>query len=159
MPWSSQWNGVTEHYGRSDGTGASEHSSSDSETFAPWRRASNEEQSLGASQRKRGAKRQRLDPEIGLFKLNEIDANYKNNNTRVPDLSAEIRIVFPTEEYIGKYVGHGQSKTVFVIRSSGRKEQRFDGAVLKISRGYDIEPTIAKAPKTAGISDRTKSLL
>ena len=140
---SSQWSGVTEHDGRSDGTGASEHSSSGSETFAPWRRASNEEQ-------KRGAKRQRLDPEIRLFKLNEIDANYKNNNTRVPDLSAEIRIVFPTEEYIGKYVGHGQSKTVFVIRSSGRKEGRFDGAVLKISRGYDIEPTIAKAPKPPG---------
>ena len=116
MPWSAQWNGVTEHNGRSDGTGASEHCSIDSETFAPRRRASNEEQ-------KRGAKRQRLDPEIGLFKLNEIDANYKSNNTRVPDLSAEIRIVFSsTEVYIGKYVGHGQSKTVFVIRSSSRKE-------------------------------------
>ena len=132
---SSQWSGVAEHDERSDGTGASEHY---------------EEQSLGASRQKRGAKLQRLDSEIRFFKLNEIDANYKDNNTRIPDLSADIRIVFPTEEYIGKYVSHGQSKTVFVIRSSGRKEGRFDGTVLKISRGYDIEPTVARAPQPRG---------
>ena len=66
----------------------------------------------------RDAKLQRLDSEIRFFKLNEIDANYKDNHTRIPDLSADIRIVFRTEEYIGKYVGHGKSKTAFVIRSS-----------------------------------------
>ena len=95
----------------------------------------------------RSRSRSRLDSEIRFVKLNEIDANYKDNHTRSPDLSADIRILFPTEEYIGKYISHGHSKTVFVIRSSGRKEGRFDGTVLKISRGYDIEPAVVSAPK------------
>ena len=56
---------------------------------------------------------------IRFFKFNDIDASYRNNHVRVPDLSADIRIVFPAEEYIGKYVGHGKSKTVFVIKRFG----------------------------------------
>ena len=85
-----------------------------------------------------------MDSEIRFFKLNEIDANYKDNHTRIPDFSADIRILFPTEEHIGAYASHGQSKTVFVIRSSGRKAGRFDGSVLKISQEYDTEPHVAE---------------
>ena len=103
------------------GTGASEHY---------------EEQRLGRRRQKRGAELEHLDSEIRLFKLNEIDANYKDNHARIPDLSADIRIVFPEEEYIGVYASHGQSKTVFLIRSSSHQQGRFDGAVLKIRRGY-----------------------
>ena len=109
------------------GTGASEHY---------------KEPRLGGSLRERYVELQHVDSEIWLYKLNEIVANYKDNHTGIPDLSADIRIVFPTEEYIGAYASHGQSKTVFVIRSSGRKAGRFDGAVLKISREYDIEPRV-----------------
>ena len=88
-----------------------------------------------------------------MFKLNDIDANYKDNNTRIPDLSADIRIVFRTEEYIGKYVSHGNSKTVFVIKRTGHKVGRFDGNILKMRLRTDecerdIEPTIATASKT-----------
>ena len=120
---SSQWSGAIEH---------------------------DEEHSLGASRQTLGAKLQHLETEIRFFKLNEIDANYQDNHTRIPDLSADIRIVFPTEEYIGKYVSHGQSKTVFVIRSSDRREGRFDGTVLKISREVNTEPMVAMAPKPSG---------
>ena len=35
--------------------------------------------------------------EIRFFKLNEVDPNYRINHNRIPDLSADIRIVFPTE--------------------------------------------------------------
>ena len=117
------------------GTGASEHY---------------EEQKLGRRQQKCDAALQHLNSEIQLFKLNEIDANYKDNHIRIPDLSADIRIVFPTEEYIGAYASHGLRKTVFVIRSSSHKQASFDGAVLKISRGYDIEPSMLRVmPKIA----------
>ena len=89
-----------------------------------WRTTSSDEQRLGRS----------LDSEIKLFKPNDIDPNYKDNHLRIPDLSADIKIKFTTEEYNGAYVSHGQSKTVFVSRRSGRKAGRFDGSVLKISQ-------------------------
>ena len=163
MSWSrsSQWRGAAEHDQRNDGDYVVDHDSmSDSEddykaspgevTWWKRKRAGTgasehyEEQRLGGRRQKRGAELQHLGSEIRFFKLNEIDANYKDNHTRIPDLSADIRIVFPTEEYIGAYASHGQSKTVFVIRSSGRKEGRFDGAVLKIRRGYDIERAVMR---------------
>ena len=55
-------------------------------------------------------------------------------------MSADIRVVFPDEEYVGAYASHGQSKTVFVIKSANRKKGMFHGAILKIKRGYEIEP-------------------
>ena len=88
--------------------------------------------------------------EIRFFKLNEVDPNYRINHNRIPDLSADIRIVFPTEEYIGKYLSHGKSKTVFIIRSSSCNMNRFDGNILKISRESDIEPMIAMTPNPHG---------
>ena len=142
---SSHWSGAAEHDQRNEGsdwkrklpgTDASE----DYElkrgdrlrrTLAEaWRTTSSDEQRFD----------RRLDSEIKLFKLNDIDPNYKDNHIRIPDLSADIKSKFPTEEYNGAYVSHGQSKSVFAIRSSGRKAGRFDGAVLKISQEYDTEP-------------------
>ena len=61
----------------------------------------------------------------------------------MPNLSADIRIAFLEEEYIGRYLSHGKSKTVFVMRSNDHNKNRFDGNVLKISRERDIEPAIA----------------
>ena len=97
----------------------------------------------------------RLASKVRLSKLNEIAANYKTNHSRKPDLSADIRIRFPDEEYIGTYVNHGGSKTVFIIRRSGFTKGRYDGKLLKIrSRTpdcpWDKEPEIARAAKRAG---------
>ena len=97
---------------------------------------------------------EKSDPEIRLFKLNEVDADYEQNHSRVPDLSAEIRVVFPSEEYTGVYLSHGGSQTVFVIRSSNRQEGRFDGAVLKIKHGHDVEPAVMRQ-----IQDATPKLV
>ena len=58
------------------------------------------------------------DEDIEIFALNDIDAGYRRNHHRRPDLSANIKVVFPTEEYVGAYLSHGQTKTVFVLRSS-----------------------------------------
>ena len=81
-----------------------------------------------------------------MFKLNTSASGYKQNHPRVPDLSADIRVKFPDEpEYNGVYVSHGQSKTVFEIKSAYRKKGRFDGAVLKIRRGQvDAEPAVMR---------------
>ena len=52
---------------------------------------------------------------------------------------------FPTETYIGVYVSHGKSKTVFAIKSAYRQKGKFDGAVLKIRRGQvDAEPAVMR---------------
>ena len=86
-------------------------------------------------------------------KLNEIDANYKRNHSRKPDSNADIRVIFPDgEEYVGKYLSHGQSKTVFIITRSGHEKGRYDGCILKMRLRTrdckkDREPDILKVPE------------
>ena len=87
---------------------------------------------------------------IYFYKLNGVSPHYRDYHKRVPDLSADIRIVFPNEEYIGHYVAHGQSKTVFVLEKAGHRPGSFHGCVLKITRAnddskVDIEPEILKS--------------
>ena len=90
------------------------------------------------------------DGEIQIFRLDDIDAGYKRNHSRRPDLSANIKIVFANnEEYLGAYLSHGHTKTVFVLKSSSARQRgKFDGAVLKIRRrGYDMEPELMRQAK------------
>ena len=48
-------------------------------------------------------------------------------------------------EYYGEYIGHGKSKTAFVLDHSGAE---FHGKVLKVSKTEDMEPSIfTKASK------------
>ena len=70
-----------------------------------------------------------LDPATPLLRLDKSVQN-QGHHPRRPDLSANIRVLFPNEEYTGEYLSHGQSKTVFILRC---QERRFDGAVLKLS--------------------------
>ena len=100
----------------------------------------------------------RLKKKIQLSKLNEIDANYRANHPRVPDLSADIRIKFPEAEYIGRYVNHGQSKTVFIIKQTGHTKGCYDGCILKMrlrtpNCEWDPEPAVmnATAPRQYNI--------
>ena len=97
----------------------------------------------------------RLASKVRLSKLNEIAANYKTNHSRKPDLSADIRIGFPEAEYVGKYLNHGGSKTVFIIRRSGHTRGDYDGNILKIRLRtadcqWDDEPAITKASEREG---------
>ena len=97
----------------------------------------------------------RLESRIRLSKLNEISANYKSNHLRKPDLSADIRIRFSDAEYVGTYVNHGGSKTVFIIRRSGHTRGDYDGNILKIRLRtpkcqWDNEPAMMHASKRKG---------
>ena len=149
-----QWNGATEHAQLNDGDHDAPSDSEDDYWNAQGKRTWWERKALGSNsglgeptlQRQRVEGRQHLDPEIRFFKLNTVDEDYKDNHSRIPDLSADIRVVFSSdgEEYTGAYISHGRSKTVFVIRSCSRKKGRFDGAVLKISRKHDIEPDVMR---------------
>ena len=98
---------------------------------------------------------QRLEARVRISKLNGIDANYRLNHDRKPDLSADIRIGFPEAEYVGKYLNHGGSKTVFIIRRSGHTRGEYDGNLLKIrlqtaDYPWDDEPEITKASEREG---------
>ena len=42
-------------------------------------------------------------------------------------------------EYYGDYIGHGQSKTAFVL---DRRDAKFHDKVLKVNNTEDMEPTI-----------------
>ena len=48
-------------------------------------------------------------------------SDYKWKHDRVPGLIADIKVKFPKEDYIGVYVSHGRSKTVFEIKSAYHK--------------------------------------
>ena len=79
---------------------------------------------------------EQLDPEIQLSKFSASNAGDRQNHTRVPRSNAETRMVFPSEEYTGVYLSHGQSKTVFVIRSGNREKV---SKLLESNADPDIE--------------------
>ena len=92
-----------------------------------------------------------VDPKITLRKLDQstqrqVDAT--GNHPRSPDLSANIKVVFPSEVYTGEYLNHGQSKTVFLLKqgrlSCEGRPGKFGGAVLKVSKKIDLEPLVFK---------------
>mgnify|MGYP005714728277 CR=1 FL=1 len=87
-------------------------------------------------------------PAIRLQKcLDPSHVRIRRYNTRKPDIGVGI-LVFMTEssngkdntiEYYGEYIGHGQSKTAFVLDN---KDAKFHGKVLKVSKTEDMEPAI-----------------
>ena len=87
-------------------------------------------------------------PKITLRKLDQStqrQVDTKGNHPRSPDLSANIKVVFPSEVYTGEYLNHGQSKTVFLFkRSSALCAGKFHGAVLKVCKKMDLEPPVFK---------------
>ena len=75
----------------------------------------------------------------------------RGNHTRAPDLSPNIKVVFPEPartEYIGVHLTHGKNKTVFLLKS--RKESDpAHGDVLKVAREKDGEPAVFRWLKEA----------
>ena len=68
-------------------------------------------------------------------------------NTRKPDIGVGILVTMTESrkgenyriEYYGEYIGHGKSKTAFVLDN---KDAKFHGKVLKVSKTEDPEPAI-----------------
>ena len=57
------------------------------------------------------------------------------------------------EEYYGVYLGHGQSKTAFELKSYECNQRlRFDGKVLKVSRERDMEPAVFREASQRGVT-------
>ena len=71
----------------------------------------------------------------------------RTDSTRKPDIGLGILVAITeasngkdnTIEYYGEYIGHGQSKTAFVLDRRGAK---FHDKVLKVNNTEDMEPTI-----------------
>ena len=92
-----------------------------------------------------------MDPDIRLVKVDKSSPTAAGHHDRRPDLSTTIEVVFPSgsatehgnfEKYFGSYIDHGKSKTVFALTGSGPVAKRFHGAVLKVSRRRDVEPSV-----------------
>ena len=86
------------------------------------------------------------DPDIRLQKYsNPSHVRTKTYNNRKPDIGLGILIFMPSHEaddiirYYGKYLGHGQSKTAFVLQCPGAE---FHGNVLKVAKTTDMEPSV-----------------
>ena len=91
-------------------------------------------------------------PTIGLQKCSDPShVRIKKHNTRKPDIGLGILIFMQSRdvdsiiEYYGEYIGHGKSKTAFVLDHSGAE---FHGKVLKVAKTFDMEPSVfTKASK------------
>ena len=91
-------------------------------------------------------------PAIRLQKCSDPShVRIKKHNTRKPDIGLGILIFMQSRdvdsiiEYYGEYIGHGKSKTAFVLDHSGAE---FHGKVLKVAKTFDMEPSIfTKASK------------
>ena len=82
-----------------------------------------------------------MDPTIRLQKcLAPEGVRIKTHHNRQPDVGTGILVSVwcspgEKEEYYGVYLGHGQSKTAFELKSyECNQSLRFDGKVLKVSR-------------------------
>jgi len=74
------------------------------------------------------------------------------HHTRPPDIGIYIQVQIGREQYYGEYLGHGQSKTAFLLHGEMQplhgEMQQFHGTVLKVAKNYDVEAKVfAKASK------------
>ena len=82
-----------------------------------------------------------MDPTIRMQKCLAPEwARIKTHHPRLPDIGTGILVTVrpspgESEEYYGVYLGHGQSKTAFELKSyECNQNLRFDVKVLKVSR-------------------------
>ena len=84
----------------------------------------------------------------------------KTHHNRQPDVGTGILVSVwcspgEKEEYYGVYLGHGKSKTAFLLNSYEWKQKlRFDGKVLKVSRKMDMEPEVFEEASKHGVTTR-----
>ena len=89
--------------------------------------------------------RQQWNPDIRIRKCKpSVHVQLKMHNYRKPDEGLCIQVSIPSSRakidnssgsmlYVGRYLGHGQSKTAFELMSISKQRERFDGKVLKVA--------------------------
>ena len=102
-----------------------------------------------------------MDPTIRLQKsLAPEGIRIQTHHDRQPDVGTGILVSVwdrsgEKETYYGKYLGHGKSKTAFLLNSYEWKQKlRFDGKVLKVSRKMDMEPEVFEEASKHGVTTR-----
>ena len=112
-----------------------------------------------------------MDPPIRLQPRIPLDpqsfAHVALRHPRIPDVGTAVLVSVPsnragtenpleTEEYYGEYLGHGQCKTAFELKSMTpaieNQSARFHGKVLKISRANDMKPSVFRVASTFGVT-------
>ena len=112
-----------------------------------------------------------MDPSIRLQPRIPLDpqsfAHVALRHPRIPDVGTAVLVSVPsnragtenpleTEEYYGEYLGHGQCKTAFELKSMTpaieNQSARFHGKVLKIARANDMEPSVFRVASTFGVT-------
>ena len=100
-----------------------------------------------------------MDPTIRLQKCLAPEwVRIQRHHPRLPDIGTGILVTVrpspgESEEYYGVYLGHGQSKTAFELKSyECNQNLRFDGKVLKVSRKKDMEPLVFTEASKCGVA-------
>ena len=100
-----------------------------------------------------------MDPTIRLQKCLAPEwVRIKRHHPRLPDIGTGILVTVrpspgESEEYYGVYLGHGQAKTEFELKSyECNQNLRFDGKVLKVSRKKDMEPLVFTEASKCGVA-------
>ena len=89
-------------------------------------------------------------------------------HNRKPDVGIGIRVQIrtathqPIQEYYGEYIGHGLSKTAFLLRRSTRDHTvradatehaaKYHGKVFKLAKKKDIEPEVFRQASELGVT-------
>ena len=98
-------------------------------------------------------------PAVFVSKCNSVDVLHIDlQHSRQPDVGIGIRVEIHAakyaraQEYYGEYIGHGLTKTAFLLRRSARDQtgcvdapehvSDYDGKVLKLSKNRDVEPEV-----------------
>ena len=89
-------------------------------------------------------------------------------HNRQPDVGIGIRVEIhaaryaPAQEYYGEYIGHGLTKTAFLLRRSARDQtipvdatehaSDYDGKVFKLSKKRDVEPEVFRQAQRLAVT-------
>lgn len=107
--------------------------------------------------------RQQWNPDIRIRKCKpSVHVQLKMHNYRKPDEGLCIQVSIPSSRakidnssgsmlYVGRYLGHGQSKTAFELDCPGA---RFHGIVMKIAKGINVEPYIFMEAAENGLTTK-----
>ena len=108
-------------------------------------------------------------PAVSVSKCRSLDVlSVDLQHNRQPDVGIGIRVQIhatcyaPAQEYYGEYIGHGLTKTAFLLRRSTRDQTisvdatehapDYDGKVFKLSKNRDVEPEVFRQAYTLEVT-------
>ena len=132
---------------------------------SPWRRPA---VTTSATETPRETFR-RTAPAVFVSKCRSLDVlSIGLQHDRQPDVGIGIRVEIhaaryaPAQEYYGEYIGHGLTKTAFLLRRSARIQtipvdatehaSDFDGKVFKLSKNRDVEPEVFRQAQRLAVT-------